>query len=207
MKLGDELAVPFDKSRSHPAALSTKKYGISKVELFKACMSREFLLMRRNSFVYAFAMTKVSKISNLVVLQLKYEQHFYLCLRETSNSQCRLNLIYLFYLFFQLIFMALLAMTVFLRTKMHKDTISDGGIVMGAIYFTLMLNMFNGMSEIPLTIMNLPVFYKQRDLRFFPSWAYALPTLILKIPVSLLESALWVSLTYYVIGFDPNAGR
>ncbi|XP_027181512.1 pleiotropic drug resistance protein 1-like isoform X2 [Coffea eugenioides] len=164
MKLGDELDIPFDKSKSHPAALSTKKYGISKMQLFKACMSREFLLMRRNSFVYAFAMTK-------------------------------------------LIFMALLAMTVFLRTKMHKDTISDGGIVMGALYFTLMLNMFNGMSEIPLTIMKLPVFYKQRDLRFFPSWAYALPTLILKIPVSLLESALWVSLTYYVIGFDLNAGR
>lgn len=103
--------------------------------------------------------------------------------------------------------MALLAMTVFLRTKMHKITISDGGIVMGALHFTLKLNMFNGMSEIPLTIMKLPVFYKQRDLRFFPSSAYALPTLILKIPVSHLESALWVSLTCYVIGFDPNAGR
>jgi len=37
-KLGDELAIPFDKSKGHPAALTTKKYGVSKKELFKACL-------------------------------------------------------------------------------------------------------------------------------------------------------------------------
>jgi hypothetical protein len=59
-KLGDELAIPFDKSKSHPSALSTEKYGVSKKELFKACISREFLLMKRNSFVYIFKFTQVS---------------------------------------------------------------------------------------------------------------------------------------------------
>lgn len=58
-KLRDELAVPFDKSKSHPTALTTKKYGVSKIELLKACTSREFLLMKRNLFVYAFAMIYV----------------------------------------------------------------------------------------------------------------------------------------------------
>jgi hypothetical protein len=31
----NELAVPFDKSKSHPAALTTSKYGVSKKELLK----------------------------------------------------------------------------------------------------------------------------------------------------------------------------
>jgi hypothetical protein len=61
-KLGDELAIPFDKSKGHPAALTTKKYGVSKKELFKACVSRELLLMKRNSFVYIFKMFQVSSI-------------------------------------------------------------------------------------------------------------------------------------------------
>lgn len=61
-KLGDELATPFEKSKAHPAALTTKKYGISKKELLKACVSREFLLMKRNSFAYIFGMIQVSCI-------------------------------------------------------------------------------------------------------------------------------------------------
>ncbi|KAH7847927.1 hypothetical protein Vadar_031716 [Vaccinium darrowii] len=163
-KLGDELSVPFDKAKGHPAALTTNKYGVGKKELLKACMAREYLIMKRNSFVYIVKLT-------------------------------------------QLIVMALIAMTVFLRTKMPKETLDDGGIFMGALFFTLMMIMFNGYSEISLTIMKLPVFYKQRDFLFFPAWAYALPTWFLKIPVTFVEVGAWVFLTYYVIGFDPDAGR
>ena len=60
-KLGDDLAIPFDKSKSHPTALTKDKYGVSKKELLKACVSREFLLMKRNLFVYVFKMIQVSK--------------------------------------------------------------------------------------------------------------------------------------------------
>lgn len=58
-----------------------------------------------------------------------------------------------------------------------------------------------------MTIWKLPVFYKQRDLLFFPAWAYAIPTWILKVPISCIEVAVWVLLTYFVIGFDPDVGR
>ncbi|KAI6680126.1 hypothetical protein NL676_034007 [Syzygium grande] len=163
-KVGDQLAIPFDKSKGHPAALTTKKYGVSQKELLRACVSRELLLMKRNLFVYIFNM-------------------------------------------FQLTLMAFITMTVFLRTDMHRDTVMDGGIYFGALYFTLLIIMFNGFSELGMTIVKLPVFYKQRDLFFFPSWAYSLPTCILKIPSTLVEVAIWVIMTYYVIGFDPYAGR
>ncbi|KAI8547252.1 hypothetical protein RHMOL_Rhmol07G0180100 [Rhododendron molle] len=163
-KLEDELSIPFDKAKSHPAALATNKYGVSKKELLKALISREYLLMKRNSFVYIFKMT-------------------------------------------QLIIMAFVVMMIFLRSEMSKKTIEDGVIFMGALFFTLLTTMFNGFAELAMTIMKLPPFYKQRDLHFFPAWAFALPAWILKIPITFIEVGIWVFTTYYVIGFDPNVGR
>ncbi|RVW53909.1 Pleiotropic drug resistance protein 1 [Vitis vinifera] len=124
-KLGDELAVPFDKTKGHPAALTTKK----------------------------------------------------------------------------------ICMTLFLRTEMSRNTVEDGGIFMGALFFAVLRIMFNGLTELPMTIFQLPVFYKQRDLLFFPSWAYSLPKWILKMPIAFAEVGAWVIMTYYVIGFDPNIER
>ncbi|EEF49231.1 ATP-binding cassette transporter, putative [Ricinus communis] len=163
-RLEAELSTPFDKSKSHPAALTTKKYGVGKMELLKACFSREILLMKRNSFVYIFKLT-------------------------------------------QLTIMAMVAMTLFLRTEMHRDSVTNGGIYVGALFFSVVFIMFNGLSEISLTIAKLPVFYKQRSLLFYPPWAFSLPPWITKIPITLVQVAIWVFLTYYVIGFDPNVGR
>lgn len=163
-KIFQELGIPFDKSKNHPAALTTEKYGVGPKEFFKACISREFLLMKRNSFVYIFKL-------------------------------------------FQLIIMAFVAMTVFFRTKMPKKDASDGNIFTGALFFSVVMLMFNGMAEMSMTIAKLPVFYKQRDLLFFPGWAYAIPSWVLKIPITLFECAVWTFITYYVIGFDPNVAR
>jgi hypothetical protein len=103
--------------------------------------------------------------------------------------------------------MALIGLTLFIRTQMHRDSIIDGGIYMGGLFFILVMIMFNGMSEIGLSILKLPVFYKQRDLLFYPTWAYALPTWILKIPITIIEVAVWVFITYYTMGFDPHVER
>ncbi|KVH98014.1 hypothetical protein Ccrd_023769 [Cynara cardunculus var. scolymus] len=135
-KLGDDIATPYDKTKSHPAALTTEKFGLNKKELLKACTDREILLMKRNS----------------------------------NNPD-------------------------------------DGGLYTGALFFGVVMIMFNGMSEISMTIAKLPVFYKQRDFLFYPSWAYALPSWVIKIPVSFLEAGLWTVLTYYVVGFDPYVAR
>ncbi|XP_022865084.1 pleiotropic drug resistance protein 1-like, partial [Olea europaea var. sylvestris] len=163
-KVADELSVPFDKSKGHPAALTTQKYGLGMKELLKACADRELLLMKRNSFVYFFKL-------------------------------------------FQITIMSLIAMTVFFRTEMHKNDEADGGVYLGALFFSVVMVMFNGMSELAMTIYKLPVFYKQRDYLFFPAWAYGLPSWILKIPITFIEVGIWTFLTYYVIGFDPNVGR
>eukprot|EP00252_Welwitschia_mirabilis_P000940 TRINITY_DN10929_c0_g1_i1.p1 TRINITY_DN10929_c0_g1~~TRINITY_DN10929_c0_g1_i1.p1 ORF type:complete len:1465 (-),score=160.32 TRINITY_DN10929_c0_g1_i1:229-4623(-) len=160
----EDLSHPYDRTKCHPAALTTSTYGVSKINIFNACCSREWLLMKRNSFVYVFKTCQV-----LVV--------------------------------------AIVTMTMFFRTKMHEKTVTDGNIYMGALFFALVHMMFNGLPELSMTVTRLPVFYKQRDLLFYPAWAYALPNWVVRIPFSLVEAGIWVGVTYYVIGFAPQAGR
>ncbi|KAJ1688214.1 hypothetical protein LUZ63_019604 [Rhynchospora breviuscula] len=161
--MANELAVPYDRSNCHPAALTTSKYGASQMELLKAQIDREILLMKRNSFVYIFKVV-------------------------------------------QLTLVAIIVMTLFLRTRMHHNEV-DANKFLGALFFAIMMIMFNGYAELAMTIAKLPVFFKQRDLLFFPAWTYTLPGWILKIPITFFEVAVWVFTSYYVIGFDPNAGR
>ncbi|CAH8257288.1 unnamed protein product [Arabidopsis lyrata] len=163
-QLTSEFRVPYEKAKTHSAALVTQKYGISNWELFKACFDREWLLMKRNSFVYVFKTVQIT-------------------------------------------IMSLIAMTVYFRTEMHVGTVRDGQKFYGAMFFSLINVMFNGLAELAFTVMRLPVFYKQRDFLFYPPWAFALPAWLLKIPLSLIESGIWIGLTYYTIGFAPSAAR
>ncbi|XP_043701566.1 pleiotropic drug resistance protein 3-like isoform X1 [Telopea speciosissima] len=66
-KLYGELSEPYDKSQSHKNAISFNMYSLSKWELFKACMSREFLLMRRNYFVYVFKSVQLTIIASITM--------------------------------------------------------------------------------------------------------------------------------------------
>ncbi|KAK2438608.1 pleiotropic drug resistance protein [Trifolium repens] len=70
--LCNELVTQFDKSESHPATLATNKYVTEKWELFKACLSRELLLMKRNSFIYKFKLCQVGS-NNYVLTTLLFE--------------------------------------------------------------------------------------------------------------------------------------
>ncbi|KAJ3692072.1 hypothetical protein LUZ60_012422 [Juncus effusus] len=162
MRLENELSVPFDKRRSHRAALVFTKHMVSTVDLLKTSFAKEWLLIKRNSFVY---------ISKAV----------------------------------QIIIVALIASSVFIRTRMHQSSIDDGTLYIGALLFGMIVNMFNGFAELSLTINRLPVFYKHRDLLFYPAWIFSLPNVVLRIPMSVLESVVWVVVTYYSIGFAPQA--
>ncbi|VAI89882.1 unnamed protein product [Triticum turgidum subsp. durum] len=164
LQLENHLSVPFDKSRSHQAALVFSKHSVSTRELLKASFDKEWLLIKRNSFVYIFKTI-------------------------------------------QLIIVALIASTVFLRTQMHTRNLDDGFVYVGALLFTLIVNMFNGFAELPLTITRLPVFFKHRDLLFYPAWIFTLPNVVLRIPFSIIESIVWVVVTYYTMGFAPEADR
>lgn len=103
--------------------------------------------------------------------------------------------------------MAFIAMTVFFRSRMHRKEEMDGEHFLGALFFGLIINMFNGYPEIAFILFRLPVFFKQRSLHFYPAWAFALPTFLTRLPMSVLESGVWVVMTYFTMGFAPEASR
>ncbi|PON39969.1 ABC transporter-like [Parasponia andersonii] len=128
-------------------------------------------------------------------------------LLKTSYNWQRLlmkrnSFIYVFK-FIQLLFVALITMSVFFRTTLHHNSIDDAGLYLGALYFSMVIILFNGFTEVSMLVAKLPVLYKHRDLHFYPSWIYTLPSWVLSIPTSLMESGFWVAVTYYVIGYDP----
>ncbi|KAL0666525.1 hypothetical protein Bca4012_029229 [Brassica carinata] len=162
-KLEEALSKPYDRSKTHNDSLSFNAYSLPNWELFRACLSREFLLMKRNYFVYLF---------------------------DT----------------FLLILSAILTMTVFIRTRMGVDIV-HGNSYMSCLFFATVVLLVNGAPELNMTVERLAVFYKQKQLCFYPAWAYAIPATVLKVPLSFFQSLVWTCLTYYVIGYTPEASR
>ncbi|XP_011078340.1 ABC transporter G family member 32 [Sesamum indicum] len=117
------------------------------------------------------------------------------------------NLFIYVFKFIQLLLVALITMSVFCRATLHHDTVDDGGLYLGELYFSMVIILFNGFTEVSMLVAKLPILYKHRDLHFYPSWAYTIPSWLLSIPTSLIESGFWVAVTYYVVGFDPNITR
>ncbi|GER27444.1 ABC transporter G family member 37 [Striga asiatica] len=162
-RVAEELSVPFDKSMGHENAISFHTHSLSKWTLFKACMYREYLLVKKNLFVY-------------------------LCKS------------------IQLVIIAVVSMTLFVRTEMGVDPVHANSY-MGALFYSLLVFIVNGIPYLSMMVAKVPVFYKQRNLYSFPAWAYAVPATIINIPFSLFSAVVWTSLTYYVIGYSPEAGR
>ncbi|KAF6152467.1 hypothetical protein GIB67_035535 [Kingdonia uniflora] len=106
----------------------------------------------------------------------------------------------------QIFVVALISMTVFMRTKSDFNLLR-ANFYMGSLFYAIIRLQNNGVAELSLTLSRLAVFYKQRDSYFYPAWAYSIPATILKIPFSLIDSFLWTALTYYVIGYSPEIIR
>ncbi|PPD85938.1 hypothetical protein GOBAR_DD17121 [Gossypium barbadense] len=162
-RLHEEIYTPFNKTENHKNALSFNIHSLGKWELFKACLSREWLLTKRHSRLY------VLKSS-------------------------------------QLIFAALVAVSIFIRTRMKIDEFHVSKF-MACLFFGLLRLLTIGIPELALTNSRLGIFYKQRDFYFYPSWAYSIPSAILKIPFSFLDTFLWTTLTYFGVGYSPEPER
>ncbi|RLM86194.1 ABC transporter G family member 41 isoform X3 [Panicum miliaceum] len=106
----------------------------------------------------------------------------------------------------QLGLLAAITGMVFLRAHMGVDRV-HANYYMGSLFYALLLLMVNGFPELAVAVSRLPVFYKQRDYYFYPTWAYVVPAFILKVPVSLVESIAWTSISYFLIGYTPEASR
>lgn len=103
-KIREELSISFSKKKSHKAAIVFNKYSISKMEMLRASFAEEWLLLKRNSFLYIFKTV-------------------------------------------QIIIIALVGGTVFFISKMKTNNEHGGFTFIGALLFSLNVNMFNGFAE------------------------------------------------------------
>jgi hypothetical protein len=184
----EEPSVP-PKSKLSKEALAFNTYSLRKLEMFKACGAREVLLMKRSMFVYVFKTGQVILHSKVL-----FPVRSKLCVQIKV------------YFLMQLAIIALVTMSVFLRTRMAID-FTHANYYLGALFFSIFMIMLNGTPEISMQIRRLPSFYKQKSYYFYPSWAYAIPASVLKVPVSILDSLVWICITYYGIGYAANASR
>uniref|UniRef100_A0A0D9XIH8 ABC transporter domain-containing protein n=1 Tax=Leersia perrieri TaxID=77586 RepID=A0A0D9XIH8_9ORYZ len=107
----------------------------------------------------------------------------------------------------QVAFVGIITSTLFLRTRLHPVDEQNGNLYLSCLFFGLVHMMFNGFTEMTMTISRLPVFYKQRDNFFHPAWAFSLPNWILRIPYSFIEAVVWSCVVYYTVGFAPTVDR
>lgn len=159
----DNLCRSNNTEKSKQAKTSASR-RISRWNIFKACFSREVLLLKRNSPVHIFKTVQITLL-------------------------------------------ALVISTVFLRTNMKHGSVLDANKYMGALFMAVVIVNFNGMTEIAMTIKRLPTFYKQRELLALPGWALLCSVYLISLPMSLVETGLWTSLTYFVIGYAPSVIR
>ncbi|KAK8914331.1 Pleiotropic drug resistance protein 3 [Platanthera zijinensis] len=162
-ELAKELAKLHDTAHSNENVVSFNPHSITKWELFKTCMDREFLLLKRNSFVYIFKTVQIT-------------------------------------------ILAIITVTAFLQTKNDVNLV-NASYITSSLRYAVIRFMTNGIAELTLTIARLPVFYKHRDLHFHPIWAYSIPSALLKLPFSVVESFLWTAITYYGIGYSHGLKR
>jgi len=59
-KILEDLLKSYDRFQSHKNALSLSIQHLTKWEIFKTCLAREFLLMKRNLFVHVFKTAQVT---------------------------------------------------------------------------------------------------------------------------------------------------
>ncbi|KAL4447582.1 hypothetical protein ABPG75_004801 [Micractinium tetrahymenae] len=102
----------------------------------------------------------------------------------------------------QVLLMAFVVATLFWRED--KNTVEDGNLFFGVLFYSILYMLLGAISEMHLLVARLPVFWKQRHMRFYPGWCFAIPTFVTRIPYSFLEATIWTMMVYWIVGFSPS---
>lgn len=106
-----------------------------------------------------------------------------------------------------MVVLSVVAGTLLIRPIMHTDSVPDGQLFV-ALPFAMMVGlMMDNFSEMSITLESMHVMFRQRANFFYPGWAYAMPTTVLRIPYSFTMALLLSCIIYWVVGYDSNPGR
>lgn len=101
--------------------------------------------------------------------------------------------------------LAFVVATAFLNSQI--ESVFTATPYQNMLFFSVLLMFLNGMAEIPMVVAMLPVFYKQRDCRFYPSWAWGIAGVLVKIPTNILEATLWSVIIYWALPYASTPGQ
>lgn len=107
----------------------------------------------------------------------------------------------------QVAIMGIISATLFLRTQLHPWTVEDANKYAAFTFFSLLIMLFNGIAEMSMTVERFPVYFKQRDNKFYTALSYCTPATAMRLPYSATEAIVWTVLTYFEVGLAPTAGR
>ncbi|KAI8105725.1 hypothetical protein M9434_000307 [Picochlorum sp. BPE23] len=88
-----------------------------------------------------------------------------------------------------------------------EDTIAQGRKVLSLCVLSIIYLSMSSMPVLGFVFNTKGVFYKHRDNKFFPPWAFAVAHLISQIPSSTAESILFSVSVYFISGMTRTAGN
>lgn len=50
-----------------------------------------------------------------------------------------------------------------------------------------------------MLVLRLPVYYKQRDMHFFPPFHFALSSIVLRLPWIFVDTWIWTAFVYFLV--------
>ncbi|DBB15923.1 TPA: hypothetical protein ACH3X3_003297 [Trebouxia sp. C0006] len=107
----------------------------------------------------------------------------------------------------QVVFMALVTATLFLRTHIHPVSPNDGQEIAGFLFFATLTMLFNGLANLSMTVADLPVFWKQQHMLFYDAVSFSFPAFLQRIPFSMAASLAWTVITYFPVGLAGEPSR
>ena len=88
-----------------------------------------------------------------------------------------------------------------------EDTLAQGRKVLSLCVLSIIYLTMSSMPVLGFVFNTKGVFYKHRDNKFFPSWAFAVAYMISQIPSSTAESILYSVSVYFISGMTRTAGN
>ena len=107
----------------------------------------------------------------------------------------------------QLVILSVVAGTLLIRPIMYTNSVPDGQLFVSFPFAMMVGLMMDNFSEMSITLESMHVMFRQRANRFYPEWAYCLPTTLFCIPYSFIMALLLSVIIYWVVGYDYNPGR
>ncbi|KAL4420059.1 hypothetical protein ABPG77_007498, partial [Micractinium sp. CCAP 211/92] len=111
----------------------------------------------------------------------------------------------------QMTFMSFVVGTLFLQQPTGlqdgslTESLENANYMMGVLFFSCIMFMVGAFADSSMLVQSLPVFYKQRTSRFYPSICFALQVVLMRLPFCLAESWVWTFMVYFCVGFDISA--